>query len=60
MARVLKRVNDGGQRGHNAGVVGNRRAVFSQRHVEVDADENPLVGEIDVANGKLGHGVFLW
>ena len=31
-------------------------AIFSERHVEVDADEDVLVGEIDVANGELGHG----
>ncbi len=51
-----ERVFDGGQRGHDAGVVGDGRAVFSERHVEIDADEDALVGEIDVANGELGHG----
>ena len=56
---VAEGVFDGGQRGHDAGVVGDGRAVFSERHVEVDADEDPLVGQIDVANGELGHGVFL-
>jgi hypothetical protein len=53
---VLEGVDDGGQRGHDAGVVGDGRAVFSERHVEVDADEDPLVGQIDVANGELWHG----
>ena len=48
-------VDDGGQRGHNAGVVGDGGAVFSERHVEVDADEDALVGQFDVANGELGH-----
>ena len=47
---VLKRVNDGGQRSHDAGVVGNRRTIFGQRHVEIDADEDPLVGNVDIAN----------
>ena len=41
---VPEGVIDGGQRGHDAGVVGDGRAVFSERHVEVDADEHPLVG----------------
>ena len=49
-------VIDGGQRGHDAGVVGDGRAVFGERHVEIDADEQPLVGQIDVANRELGHG----
>ncbi len=53
---VPEGVGDGGQRGHNAGVVGDGRAVFSERHVEIDADEDPFVGQIDVANGELGHG----
>ena len=41
---VLQRVLDGGQRGNNASVVGDGLAVFSQRHVEIDADEDALVG----------------
>ncbi len=53
---ALQGVDDGGQRGHDAGVVGDGRAVFGERHVEIDADEDPLVGQIDVANGELGHG----
>ena len=56
---VLEGVDDGGQRGHNAGVVGDGRAVFSERHVEIDADEDPLVGQIDVANREFGHGANL-
>ena len=52
---MLERVFDGGQRGHDAGVVGDGRAVFGERHVEVDADEDALVGQFDVANGELGH-----
>ena len=49
-------VDDGGQRGRDAGVVGDGRAVISERHIEINADEDPLVGQIDVANGELGHG----
>ena len=30
-------------------------AVFGERDVEVDADEDALVGQIDVADGELGH-----
>jgi hypothetical protein len=56
---VPQGVNDGGQRGHNARVVGDGRAVFGERDVEIDADEEPLVGQFDVANGELGHGVNL-
>ena len=59
LGMVAQGVDDGGQRGHDAGVVGDGRAVFGERHVEIDADEDPLVGQIDVANGELGHGVFL-
>ena len=53
---VADSVDDGGQRGHDAGVVGDGGAVFAERHVEIDADEHALVGQIDVANGELGHG----
>jgi hypothetical protein len=49
-------VLDGGQRGHDAGVVRDGRAVLGQRNVEIDADEQLLVGQIDVANRELGHG----
>ena len=52
-------VLDGGQRGDDAGVVGDFLAVFGERHVEVDADEDALVFEFDVADGELGHDVFL-
>ena len=55
---VAQGVNNGGQRGHDAGVVGNGRAVLGQRHVEVDADEDPLVGQINIANRELGHGDY--
>ena len=48
-------VDDGRQRGHNARVVGDCRAVFGERDVEIDADEEPLVGQFDVANGELCH-----
>ena len=34
-------------------------AVFGERHVEVDADKDALVGQFDVADGELGHDVFL-
>jgi hypothetical protein len=53
---ALEGVFDGGQRGHDARVVGDFLAVFGERHVEVDADEDALVGQIDVADGELGHG----
>jgi hypothetical protein len=56
---VPEGIDDSGQRGHNPGVVGDGRAVFAERHVEIDADEQPFIGQIDVANRKLGHGVFL-
>ena len=55
---VLEGVDDGGQRGHDARVVGDGRAVFGERHIEIDADKDPLVGQIDVANGELGHVAF--
>ena len=53
---VAECVDDGGQGGHDAGVVGDGRAVFGERHVEIDANEDPLVGQFDVADGELGHG----
>ncbi len=46
---VAERVLDGGERLADARVVGDD-AVF-ERHVEVDADEHALVGEVEVANG---------
>ena len=48
-------VLDGGQSGDDPGVVGDGRAVFGERHVEVDADEDTLVAEFDVADRKLCH-----
>jgi hypothetical protein len=43
---------DGGQRGADAGVVGDPAAL--ERHVEVDPDEHPLpLGELDVSDGAL-------
>ncbi len=56
---VAEGVLDGGQRGDDAGVVGDGRAVFGERHVEIDADEDALVRQFDVADGELGHDVFL-
>ena len=53
---VAEGVHDGGQCSHDARVVGDGGAVFSERHIEVDTDEDPLVGQVDVANGELGHG----
>ena len=52
---VPQRVLDGGQRGHNARVVGNRLSVFGQRYVEINADKHPLVGQFDVFDRELGH-----
>ena len=49
-------VLDGGQSGHYTGVIRDGRAVFGQRNVEINADEQLLVGQIDVANRELGHG----
>ncbi len=46
---------DGGQRGANARVVSAGGAVFSKRHVEVNANENMLVFEFEIADGELGH-----
>ena len=56
---VAQGVLDGGQRGDDARVVGDFLAVFRERHVKVDANENALVLKFDVANGELGHDVFL-
>ena len=53
---VAQCVLDGRQRGHDAGIVGDFLAIFGERHVEIDADEDALVCEFDVANGELGHG----
>ncbi len=52
---VLNGVLDGRQGRYDAGVVGDGGAVFSERDVEIDTNENPFVGQIDIANGQLGH-----
>jgi hypothetical protein len=52
-------VLDGGDGLANARVVGDARvaavAVGCERHVEVDTDEDALVGEVKIADGQLGH-----
>ena len=60
LGAVADGVHDGGQRGHDAGVVGDLGTVFGEWHVEIDADEDVLVVQFNVANGELGHGAFLW
>ena len=55
---MLQGVLDGGQRSHDARVVGDGRAVFGERHIEVDADEDPLVGQFNITYGELGHCQF--
>ena len=52
---MAERVDDGGKSGDDARVVGDGLAVFGEGHVEVYADEDALVGQVDVADGELGH-----
>ncbi len=54
---VAQRVLDGGQGLFDAGVVGDLGAVLGEGDVEVDAHEDVLVGEVEVANRKLCHTV---
>ena len=51
---VLNEVVDGGQGSLDAGGVANDAIL--DRHVEVNADENALAVDIDVADGLLGKG----
>ena len=51
---VLNEVVDGGQGSLNTGGVANDAIL--DRHVEVNADENALAVDIDVADGLLGKG----
>ena len=51
---VLDEVVDGGQGSLDAGGVANDAIL--DRHVEVNADENALAVDIDVADGLLGKG----
>jgi hypothetical protein len=51
---VLLQVADRRQRGADAAVVGDA-AVAVERHVEVDAHQRALAGNVDVADGLL-HG----
>ena len=53
---VAEGVLDGGDGLADAGVVGDG-AVF-EGDVEVDADEDALVGEVEVANGEFGHVTY--
>ena len=55
---VLQRVRDGGQRRPHPRVVLD--APLLDRDVEVDADEDALAGEIEIADGQLRHGRYLW
>ncbi len=41
----------------DARVVEDLAAVRGERDVEVDADEDTLVGQVEVADGELGHGM---
>ena len=52
---LLERVPDRGQRCPDARVVANH-TVFD-RHVEVDADEDALAGEIEIFDGEFHHGL---
>jgi len=56
---VLEGVDDGGQRGHDAGVVGDTRAIFGERHVEIDADEDRLLARSMSRMVSLGMEAFL-
>ncbi len=51
-------VLDGGKGLADASVVGDRQTVFGERDVEVDTDEDALVGEIEIADGELAHFRF--
>ena len=51
---VLNEVVDGGQGSLDTGGVANDAIL--DRHVEVNADENALAVDIDVADGLLGKG----
>ena len=53
---AAERVLDGGDGFADAGVVGDG-AVLGEGDVEVDADEDALVGEVEVADGELGHSI---
>ena len=50
-------VLNGGNGLADAGVVENH-ALLGERHVEVGADEDALVGQFEVADGELGHGIL--
>ncbi len=56
---VAEGVLDGGDGFADAGVVEDVRVdlggVGGEGDVEVDADEDALVGEVEVADGELGH-----
>ena len=52
---VSESVLNGRQRLADASVVGDLRAVFAERHVEINADEYMLVLQIEVPNGKFRH-----
>lgn len=51
---VLNEIVDGGQGSLDTGGVANDAIL--DRHVEVNADENALAVDIDVADGLLGKG----
>ncbi len=54
----FERVPDGRKRRPDARVIGNRAVL--DRHVEIDADEDPLARQLEVANGQLGHVSLLY
>ena len=53
---VIERVPDRRQRSPDARVVGD--AAVLERDVEVDTDEHPLAGEIEIAKGPLHNPFF--
>jgi len=54
---ALQQIADGGQAGANARVVGDPAVI--QRDVQVGAQEDPLAGDVDVANRLLLEGSLL-
>ena len=52
---MSERVLDGRQRLADAGVVGDLGSVFAKRDIEINADEDVLVLQIEVADREFGH-----
>ena len=52
---MLQRILDRRQGLPDAGVVGDLCAVFAERHIEVNADEDMFVLQIEVADRQFWH-----